>query len=211
MTILSHDLAALSAQRSGRRAVVMTMGALHEGHASLVRAARTWAGAAGQVVVTVFVNPLQLASEDFDRYPRSLPDDVELSAAAGADLVFAPAVATIYPAGEPSTRVVPGPVADELEGAVRPGHFSGMLTVVLKLLNLTDPDAAFFGEKDYQQLVLIRRMAADFNLAPEIVAVATSRERDGLARSSRNRYLDVDQRQAAVAVPRSLLGRPASR
>ncbi len=205
MTVLSHDLAALRGQRSGRRAVVMTMGALHEGHASLVRAARAWAGAQGQVLVTVFVNPLQFGpAEDFDRYPRSLPDDVELSGAAGADLVFAPAVTTIYPAGEPSTRVVPGPVADELEGAVRPGHFSGMLTVVLKLLNLTDPDAAFFGEKDYQQLVLIRRMAADFNLAPEIVAVATSREQDGLARSSRNRYLDVDQRQAAFAVPRSL-------
>jgi pantoate--beta-alanine ligase len=205
MTELSHDPAVLRAPRSGRRAVVMTMGALHEGHASLVRAARAWAGSDGQVVVTVFVNPLQFGpSEDFDRYPRSLPGDVEVGAAAGADLVFAPEVTTMYPGGEPSTRVVPGAVAEELEGAVRPGHFSGMLTVVLKLLNLTQPDAAFFGEKDYQQLVLIRRMAADFNLASQIIAVPTSREPDGLARSSRNRYLDPDQRRAAVAVSRSL-------
>lgn len=205
MTILSHEPTDLSSSRSARRAVVMTMGALHDGHASLIRAARDWVGGEGQVVVTVFVNPLQFGpAEDFERYPRSLSADVEVSAAAGADLVFAPTAATMYPAGEPSTRVLPGPVADELEGAVRPGHFSGMLTVVLKLLSLTAPDAAFFGEKDYQQLVLIRRMAADFNLPAEIVAVPTSREPDGLARSSRNRYLDRDQRRAAVAIPRCL-------
>ncbi len=141
--------------RSARatRAAVFTMGALHEGHLALIRAARGEVGPSGHVTVTIFVNPLQFAAgEDLERYPRDLQADVELCAAEDADLVFAPALDVLYPDGEPQVRVDPGPAGDELEGAARPGHFSGMLTVVLKLLHLTQPEATFFGEKDYQQL-----------------------------------------------------------
>ena len=205
MTALLHTRADLAVGLREPRAVVMTMGALHEGHAALVRAARARMGGTGQVVVTIFVNPLQFgAGEDFETYPRTLAEDIEVARVAGADAVFAPSVTTMYPDGEPQTLVVPGPVAEILEGEQRPGHFSGMLTVVLKLLNLTAPQAAYFGEKDYQQLTLIRRMATDFNLAAEIVAVATVRENDGLARSSRNVYLSSEERRTAAAIPRGL-------
>jgi pantoate--beta-alanine ligase len=151
------------------RAVVPTMGALHSGHAALVRAARESVGPDGTVVATVFVNPTQFgAGEDLDRYPRTLPDDVVLAGAAGCDVVFAPAATEVYgPAGRfrhDSVTIDPGPLGDVLEGAVRPGHFRGVLTVVAKLLALTGPDVAMFGEKDYQQLVLITRMAADLSL-----------------------------------------------
>ncbi|MFE3861656.1 pantoate--beta-alanine ligase [Streptomyces goshikiensis] len=191
--------------RTGRRAVVMTMGALHEGHASLVRAARELAGPEGQVVVTVFVNPLQFgANEDLDRYPRTLDADLRLAAAAGADAVFAPSVDEVYPGGDPQVRLAAGPMGGLLEGATRPGHFDGMLTVVAKLLHLTAPDLALFGQKDAQQLALIRRMVTDLNFPVEVVGVPTVREEDGLALSSRNRYLSAAERRTALALSRAL-------
>ncbi|MEV7567272.1 pantoate--beta-alanine ligase [Streptomyces tanashiensis] len=189
----------------GRNAVVMTMGALHEGHATLIRAARERVGAKGFVVVTVFVNPLQFgAGEDLDRYPRTLDADLELALDAGASAVFAPSVDEVYPGGEPQVRITAGPMGERLEGASRPGHFDGMLTVVAKLLHLTSPDLAFFGQKDAQQLALIRRMARDLNFPVEIVGVETVRETDGLALSSRNRYLSAGERRTALSLSRAL-------
>ncbi|MEE1763460.1 MULTISPECIES: pantoate--beta-alanine ligase [unclassified Streptomyces] len=191
--------------RAGRRAVVMTMGALHEGHATLVRTAREIAGDAGEVVVTVFVNPLQFgAGEDLDRYPRTLDADVKLAEQAGADVVFAPSVDEVYPGGEPEVRITAGPMGERLEGASRPGHFDGMLTVVAKLLHLTRPDVALYGQKDAQQLALIRRMVRDLNFGMEIVGVPTVREPDGLALSSRNRYLSTEERRTALALSQAL-------
>ena len=205
ITELVHTRADLAAARKilpGRVAVVMTMGALHDGHLALVRAARR---RAKTVVVTVFVNPLQFGpNEDFARYPRSLEADLKLCEQAEADLVFAPPAEEVYPGGEPLVRIAPGPMGEILEGAHRPGHFAGMLTVVNKLINLTAPDYAFFGEKDAQQLALIRRMALDLNLPVEIVGVPTVREPDGLALSSRNRYLSAEGRASAVALSRAL-------
>jgi pantoate--beta-alanine ligase len=191
--------------RTGRRAVVMTMGALHEGHATLIRAAREIAGGDGEVVVTVFVNPLQFGQgEDLDRYPRTLDADLRLAGQAGADAVFAPSAEEVYPGGPPQVRVTAGPMGERLEGASRPGHFDGVLTVVAKLLHLTRPDTALFGQKDAQQLALIRRMARDLNFGIEIVAVPTVREDDGLALSSRNRYLSAAERRTALALSQSL-------
>ena len=197
---------------AGPRAVVMTMGALHQGHAALVRAAREEVGAAGTVVVTVFVNPLQFgAGEDLDRYPRTLEADLELAGAAGADTVFAPPVEEVYPGGEPQVRISAGPMGTRFEGAARPGHFDGMLTVVAKLLQLTRPDVAFFGEKDGQQLALIQRMARDLNFPVRIVGVPTVREPDGLAMSSRNRFLSEPDRAEAPVLSRALFaGRDAA-
>nr|WP_267244267.1 pantoate--beta-alanine ligase [Streptomyces sp. PR69] len=187
------------------RAVVMTMGALHEGHAALVRAARDRVGPDGSVTVTVFVNPLQFgAGEDLDRYPRTLDADLRTAEEAGADIVFAPAVDEVYPGGEPQVRIAAGPMGERLEGASRPGHFDGMLTVVAKLLHLTRPDVAFFGQKDAQQLALIRRMVRDLNFPVEIVGAPTVREADGLALSSRNRYLSAAERRTALALSRAL-------
>ncbi|CAL9504769.1 Pantothenate synthetase [Streptomyces sp. enrichment culture] len=201
----AEELAKLPRAGSGPRAVVMTMGALHEGHATLVRTAREQAGPEGQVVVTVFVNPLQFgANEDLDRYPRTLEADLVLAREAGADAVFAPAVEEVYPGGAPQVRISSGPMGARLEGATRPGHFDGMLTVVAKLLHLTRPDLAFFGQKDAQQLALIRRMATDLNFPVEIVGVPTVREEDGLALSSRNRYLNTAERRTALALSRAL-------
>lgn len=193
------------ARAAGRRvALVPTMGALHEGHASLLRTARERVGD-GLVVVSIFVNPLQFgAGEDLDRYPRTLPEDLEVCGREGADVVFAPTVEEMYPGGEPQVSVKPGPLGKVLEGKTRPGHFRGVLTVVAKLLGLVRPDVAVFGEKDYQQLVLIRRMVADLDLGVEVVGAETVREPDGLALSSRNRYLDPDERTAAVALSRAL-------
>lgn len=187
--------------RGVRRAVVMTMGALHSGHLELVRQARQ---VADEVVVTIFVNPLQFGrGEDLDAYPRTLQDDLEACERAGVDVVFAPTDGVMYP--EPvQVRVVPGEVGEILEGAVRPGHFSGMLTVVCKLLGLVDADAALFGEKDYQQLALIRLMVRDLDLGVEVIGVPTVRDADGLALSSRNRYLTPEERAAAVAIPRAI-------
>ncbi|MGW5048707.1 pantoate--beta-alanine ligase [Streptomyces griseoluteus] len=191
--------------RPGRRAVVMTMGALHEGHATLIRAAREIAGPDGEVVVTVFVNPLQFgAGEDLDRYPRTLDADLRLAGRAGADAVFAPSVEEVYPGGEPQVRITAGPMGGRLEGATRPGHFDGMLTVVGKLLHLTRPDVALYGQKDAQQLALIRRMVRDLNFGVEIVGVPTVREEDGLALSSRNRYLAPEERATALTLSRAL-------
>ncbi|MEU9362424.1 pantoate--beta-alanine ligase [Streptomyces sp. NPDC048301] len=199
------ELEALGRADGAVRAVVMTMGALHEGHATLIRAARAAAGPEGQVVVTVFVNPLQFGeAADLDRYPRTLDADLAVASAAGADAVFAPPVEEVYPGGEPQVRITAGPMGERLEGASRPGHFDGMLTVVAKLLHLTRPDAAFFGQKDAQQLALIRRMVRDLNFGVDIVAVPTVRDPDGLALSSRNRFLSAEERRTALALPRAL-------
>ncbi|HWK91031.1 MAG TPA: pantoate--beta-alanine ligase [Luteimicrobium sp.] len=188
-----------------RRAVVMTMGALHEGHLTLVRRARELVGAAGQVVVTDFVNPLQFGpGEDFDRYPRDLDGDVRLLTPEGVDVVFAPHLEEMYPDGDALVRVSAGQLGTILEGAARPGHFDGMLTVVLKLLHLVRPDVALFGEKDAQQLLLVRRMVRDLDVRTEIVGVPIVREPDGLARSSRNAYLSADERTRALALSAAL-------
>ncbi|KAB2808211.1 pantoate--beta-alanine ligase [Pimelobacter simplex] len=205
------ELAALL-RHGGPVVLVPTMGALHEGHATLMRRARERAGADGVVVVSVFVNPLQFGpGEDLDRYPRTFDDDLAMASAEGVDVVFAPVVAEMYPDGVPHEGVVseavtvqPGPLADLLEGASRPGHFRGVLTVVAKLFGLVRPDVAVFGEKDYQQLALIRRMVADLCLGIDVVGAPTDREPDGLARSSRNRYLDAEQRQQAAVLSRAL-------
>ncbi|WP_405635773.1 pantoate--beta-alanine ligase [Streptomyces sp. NBC_01178] len=199
------ELDALERPAGAERAVVMTMGALHEGHASLIRAARAAAGPDGQVVVTVFVNPLQFGeAADLDRYPRTLDADLEIAAAAGADAVFAPGVEEVYPGGEPQVRITAGPMGERLEGAARPGHFDGMLTVVAKLLHLTRPDEAFYGQKDAQQLALIRRMVRDLDFGVRITGVPTVRDPDGLALSSRNRFLSARERHTALALPRAL-------
>jgi pantoate--beta-alanine ligase len=212
--VLAHtrqELASLvSAARAGGRPVglVPTMGALHEGHASLIRTARERIardGEGGPLVVSIFVNPLQFgAGEDLDRYPRTLADDLKICEREGADIVFAPGVDEVYPGGEPQVLIEPGPLAGVLEGKTRPGHFRGVLTVVAKLFGLVRPDVAVFGEKDYQQLALIRRMVIDLNLAVDVVGAETVREPDGLALSSRNRYLDDEQRHQATALSRTL-------
>ncbi len=203
----------VSSPPAAARAVVMTMGALHDGHLQLVRAARERVGPSGQVVVTVFVNPLQFGpDEDLDRYPRDLDADVSLLAGLpepapgrpAVDLVFAPSVEEMYPGGVPIVRVTSGRIGTVLEGAFRPGHFDGVLTVVLKLLHLTRPDVAFFGEKDAQQLLAIRRMVADLNVDVEVVGVPIVRDDDGLALSSRNAYLSAQERADALTLSRAL-------
>ena len=194
--------AALTEGGPGRRAVVMTMGALHEGHLSLVRTARE---RADQVVVTVFVNPLQFGpQEDLASYPRDLERDVALLSGAGADVVFAPDVAEVYPGGEPVVLVVAGRLGNVLEGASRPGHLDGVLTVVLKLMHLVRPDVALFGQKDAQQLAAVRQMVHDLDVPVEVVAVPTVRDADGVALSSRNAYLDPGERTCARALSRAL-------
>jgi pantoate--beta-alanine ligase len=193
---------------SGRVAVVPTMGALHEGHLSLIRAARQ---VATSVIVTIFVNPLQFgAGEDLDRYPRDLAADLALCTREGVDLVFAPGVLDMYPHGDPTVSVLAGPLGSRFEGSSRPGHFDGVLTVVLKLLHLTQPQVAVFGEKDAQQLVLVRQMVADLDLPVQVLAVPILREPDGLALSSRNRYLDAEQRVAAAGLRKALLAGAAA-
>ncbi|GIE34218.1 pantothenate synthetase [Actinoplanes italicus] len=205
MTALAHtraDLATALDGVTGEIAVVMTMGALHEGHRELMRRARE---RSAFVLVTIFVNPLQFGpGEDFEKYPRTLDDDLAACRAEGVALVFAPSRDDVYPHGAPSITMHPGELGEILEGASRPGHFSGMLTVVEKLLLLTRADVAYFGEKDFQQLALIRRMARDLELPVEIVGVPTVREADGLALSSRNRFLSPDDRIAALALSRAL-------
>ncbi|MGB8387438.1 MAG: pantoate--beta-alanine ligase [Mycobacterium sp.] len=190
-------------RQTGRRVMLVpTMGALHDGHRALVRAAKRVPGSV--VVVSIFVNPLQFgAGEDLDAYPRTLDTDLALLRGEDVEIVFAPTSAAMYPA-DLRTTVHAGPLAADLEGGQRPTHFAGVLTVVCKLLQIVRPDRVFFGEKDYQQLVLIRQMAADLNLDVAVVAVPTVREADGLAMSSRNRYLDAVQREAAVAVSAAL-------
>ncbi|MGY1717978.1 pantoate--beta-alanine ligase [Blastococcus sp. SYSU DS0552] len=186
----------------GPVALVPTMGALHEGHRTLVRAARE---RAGSVVVSVFVNPTQFGpGEDFDRYPRTWDADLAALAEEGADVVFHPPVEEVYPPGAVGVTVDPGPLGSVLEGAVRPGHFAGVLTVVAKLFGLVRPDLALFGEKDYQQLTLIRAMARELALGVEVVGVPTVREDDGLALSSRNRYLSPEERARAATLHQAL-------
>lgn len=184
--------------------LVPTMGALHAGHAALIEAARARAGQSGTVVVSIFVNPTQFApNEDFAEYPRTLQADMALCDAHGADTVFAPDAGEMYPPGD-STFVDEGTLARGLCGASRPGHFRGVCTVVAKLFHIFRPDAAIFGEKDYQQLAVIRRMARDLFFGVEIVGQPTVREPDGLAMSSRNRYLDPEQRKRAAKISAAL-------
>ena len=191
-------------RHSGRRVMLVpTMGALHDGHLALVRAAKRVPGAV--VAVSIFVNPLQFgANEDLDAYPRTLDADLEMLSGEGVEVAFTPTASTMYPDG-PRTTIHPGPLGAELEGAVRPTHFAGMLTVVCKLLQIVRPDLAFFGEKDYQQLVLIRQMVDDLNIGVRITGVPTVRESDGLAMSSRNRYLSPEEREQATALSSALL------
>jgi len=210
MTEVIDSIAALRARLDRPRLVVMTMGALHEGHLELVRAGRNWLATQGlppaecDVVVTVFVNPLQFPdATDLAAYPRTLDDDVALCRDEGVDVVFAPSVDEMYPHGDPVVTVDPVVLGKELEGASRPGHFRGMLTVVNRLLMLTTPTAAAFGEKDFQQLALIRQMVADLLIPVTIVGVPTVREYDGLAMSSRNRRLGAG-RAPAGAIPVAL-------
>ena len=209
--VVVRDRAGLAKTRdefTGRVAVVMTMGALHAGHAALLDAARA---DADHVICTIFVNPLQFGpNEDYDRYPRTFDADLEVCTQHGVDLVFAPTREVMYPDGDPKVRVNPGPLGEVLEGASRPGFFHGVLTVVLKLLHLTRPDVAFFGEKDYQQLTLVRQMVRDLDLPTKVVGVPIVREPDGLALSSRNTYLSPDERKTALALSAALFaGRDA--
>jgi pantoate--beta-alanine ligase len=181
--------------------LVPTMGALHEGHLSLVAASRA---RCDLTVVSIFVNPTQFGEgEDFDAYPRDLEADAELLEAAGVDVLFAPTTAVMYPEGA-VTIVDPGPIGTVLCGASRPGHFTGVATVVTKLLSIVGPDVAFFGEKDYQQLKVIQRVVADLDIPTHIVGCPIFREADGMALSSRNRYLTAEQRTAALVLSRSL-------
>jgi pantoate--beta-alanine ligase len=185
----------------GRVALVATMGALHVGHDSLVSLANEHAD---RVLVSIFVNPLQFDRDtDFDAYLRPIDDDVARCKRLGVDAVYAPTASAMYPAGF-ETTVTPGALADSMEGAARPGHFAGVTTVVTKLFAAVRPDVAVFGEKDFQQLAVLRRMTADLDLGVEIVAAPTVRESDGLALSSRNQRLSDEQRFAAVSVPRAL-------
>ncbi len=201
-----------AAGRPYRRAVVMTMGALHAGHLSLVRRARELAD---HVVVTIFVNPLQFGpAEDLDRYPRDLSGDVEKLTGEGllgeGDVVFAPTPAVMYPDGDPVVRVTAGRIGEVLEGAFRPGHLDGVLTVVLKLMHLTRPGVALFGQKDAQQLAAVRRMVRDLDVPVSVVGVPIVRDGDGLALSSRNAYLTPDERRRALSLSRSLAAAAAA-
>ncbi|RAY15347.1 pantoate--beta-alanine ligase [Actinomadura craniellae] len=204
MTTIARTRAELAARTDplpGTVALVPTMGALHEGHRALIRHARE---IAAHVVVSIFVNPLQFgAGEDLDRYPRTLDADLEVCAAERVDAVFAPAVGEMYPVSNEIT-VGAGRMGAIAEGASRPGHFDGMLTVVMKLFQIVTPDVAVFGEKDAQQLALIRRMVSDLNLRVEVIGFPTVREPDGLALSSRNRYLSAAERGTALALSRAL-------
>jgi pantoate--beta-alanine ligase len=212
MTALVRSRAEFAGARDGVAGpvgLVPTMGALHAGHVALLEQARELCES---VVVTIFVNPLQFGpAEDLAVYPRTLDEDVAICAQAGVDVVWAPSVPDVYPGGEPQVRVDPGPLGAELEGASRPAHFAGVLTVVAKLLNLTRPAVAFFGEKDYQQLTLIRQLSGDLELGVGIAGVPTVREPDGLALSSRNVYLSAEERGQALALWRALqAGRDAA-
>lgn len=202
MTLEITDLATLQALVQAWRAagdgiaLVPTMGALHEGHLALVARAKEHAD---RVIVSIFVNPTQFGpTEDFAQYPRTLAQDLDALDIAGADAVWLPSVETMYPNGPATDRHVAGHVSETLEGAVRPGHFDGVATVVARLFDQVQPDLALFGEKDYQQLLLIKRLVKQDDIPVRIVAGATEREPDGLARSSRNRYLDEKQRRIAV-------------
>jgi len=210
VSTIAEARAAVAALRGAGRSVALvpTMGALHDGHLALVARAREVGDA---VVTSIFVNPLQFGpAEDFDRYPRTLDADGAALDRAGVDLLFAPTVADMYPEGRAGITVAAGPVGDVLEGRVRPGHFDGMLTVVAKLLHIVGPDVVLFGQKDAQQVFLVRRMVADLNVPVRVEVVPTVREPDGLARSSRNRYLSSDDRRRALALPSALAAAAAA-
>jgi pantoate--beta-alanine ligase len=197
-------MAAARAAMTSPVVLVPTMGALHDGHRALLKRGRELAGDTGSLVVSVFVNPLQFgAGTDLDRYPRDLGRDVEICAEEGVAVVFAPLDEQMYPE-QPTITVRPGPVGELLEGSFRPGFFEGVLTVVLKIFNLVQPDLAAFGQKDAQQVFLVRRMVADLNLNVAIESVTTVREPDGLAASSRNSYLSPSDRITALALSRAL-------
>jgi len=206
--LLLQSKADLAAARPGLAAPVVlvpTMGALHSGHRALLQEAREQAGSAGTVVVSIFVNPLQFRpGEDLDRYPRTLDEDLAMCASEGVRAVFLPSAADMYPGGQPEVTVNPGPAGRVFEGEFRPGFFDGVLTVVLKLFHLIRPDVAVFGEKDAQQLMLVRRMVTDTNLDLTIASVPTVRDADGLATSSRNRYLSAADRALALTLSASL-------
>jgi len=224
--VLLRTKAELAAARPGLTAPVVlvpTMGALHAGHRALLRAARAHAGltpenpetpgspesplgpGAGSVIVSIFVNPLQFRpGEDLDRYPRTLEADLAMCADEGVRAVFAPSGAEMYPGGRPGVTVDPGPMGQVFEGEFRPGFFGGVLTVVLKLFQLTRPDVAMFGEKDAQQLAMVRRMVSDLDLGLAVESAPIVRDVDGLATSSRNRYLSAADRALALALPRAL-------
>jgi pantoate--beta-alanine ligase len=196
-----HEWADAVRRRGSRIGFVPTMGALHAGHMSLVRSALDESDV---VVVSIFVNPMQFEGKsDLDSYPRPIEDDVETCAAAGVDVVYAPTTATMYPAGF-QTRVTLGPLTESMEGAARVGHFDGVATIVTKLFNVVQPHRALFGEKDFQQLTIIKQMTTDLDLGIEIVGHPIVREHDGLAMSSRNTRLDEAERTAAICLPRAL-------
>lgn len=206
--VVHDDPTALTAvtrglRRTGRPVVLVpTMGALHAGHRELIRAARSVP--ATSTVVSIFVNPLQFGSQqDLDCYPRQFDADLAMCQEEGVEVVFAPSAEVMSPPGS-DTAVVPGALGAELEGASRPGHFAAVLTVVAKLFGIVGPDRALFGEKDYQQLLLIKRMVADLRLGVQVVGIPTVREADGVALSSRNAHLDAQARAAAVALPAAL-------
>jgi pantoate--beta-alanine ligase len=211
MTVVVTTRAELAAARDGLPApvgLVPTLGALHDGHSALLTAARRGNAA---VVVSIFVNPLQFGpNEDFDRYPRPLAADIARCEAAGVDVIWTPSVDDMYPPGRTLPDRSAGSLGDILEGAERPGHFTGMLTVVAELLTAVHPDRAYFGEKDYQQLTLVRGLADQLDLGIEIVGVATVREADGLALSSRNVYLSAAERTRATALSRALIAGAAA-
>jgi pantoate--beta-alanine ligase len=186
------------------RVLIPTMGALHQAHGELIRVAREQAGRKGEVAVSIFVNPLQFEpGRDYERYPRPEEADEEFCQKAGVDLLFRPRVAEIY-ADDRSVFIDESSLSKRLEGKSRPGHFRGVCTVVAKLFNILAPDAAVFGEKDFQQLVIVRRMVRDLNFKIEIIAVPTVREEDGLACSSRNRYLNLEERKQATVLHEAL-------
>ncbi len=188
---------------------VFTMGALHDGHKELINQARQYISEKlsgnGNVVVSIFVNPTQFNnSADLEKYPRDLDADLAICNESGVDVVFAPSTQEMYPTGENQIKISQPPMASILEGQSRPGHFVGMLTVVNKLLNITNPVATFFGEKDFQQLVFVQQMVAQLNMPVEVIGVPTVRDEDGLALSSRNKRLSESQRQIACQIPATL-------
>jgi pantoate--beta-alanine ligase len=205
MRVITTIAGAQAQPYAKRRVLVPTMGALHKAHGEILRVARKHAGHDGEVALSIFVNPLQFEpGTDYERYPRPEKTDEEFCRNAGVDLLFRPSVAEMY-ADDRSVFVEEFFLSNTLEGRSRPGHFRGVCTVVAKLFNILSPDAALFGEKDFQQLVIVRRMVRDLNFKTDIIAVPTMREEDGLACSSRNQYLNIEERKQAPVLHRALL------